>query len=133
MTTSHAWGVVVNGVIGELVRIEVDISQGLPSVGVIGLADTTIGESRFRIRSAFANSGASWPIARMTIALSPADLPKQGSGIDLAIAASIRGTSTSATCVAAMPSKRLSKSGSPISRSNRAKACVMAGCVRATA
>lgn len=89
MATAHAWGFVLNGVIGERVRIEVDISQGLPSVGVIGLADTTIGESRWRIRSAFANSGAQWPSARMTIALSPADLPKQGSGIDLAIAAAI--------------------------------------------
>lgn len=89
MATAHAWGFVLNGVIGERVRIEVDISQGLPSVGVIGLADTTIGESRWRIRSAFANSGAQWPVARMTIALSPADLPKQGSGIDLAIAAAI--------------------------------------------
>lgn len=89
MSTSYAWGVVLNGVAGERVRIEVDIAQGLPSVGVIGLADTTIGESRWRIRSAFANSGAQWPSARMTIALSPADLPKQGSGIDLAIAAAI--------------------------------------------
>jgi magnesium chelatase family protein len=89
MTTAHAWGFVLNGVIGERVRIEVDIAQGLPSVGVIGLADTTIGESRWRIRSAFSNSGAQWPSARMTIALSPADLPKQGSGIDLAIAAAI--------------------------------------------
>ncbi len=89
MTTAHAWGFVLNGVIGERVRIEVDISQGLPSVGVIGLADTTIGESRWRIRSAFSNSDAQWPSARMTIALSPADLPKQGSGLDLAIAAAI--------------------------------------------
>jgi len=89
MPTAYAWGVVLNGVIGERVRIEVDISQGLPSVGVIGLADTTIGESRWRIRSAFSNSDAQWPSARMTIALSPADLPKQGSGIDLAIAAAI--------------------------------------------
>ncbi len=89
MATAHAWGIVLNGVIGERVRIEVDISQGLPSVGVIGLADTTIGESRWRVRSAFANSGAQWPSARMTIALSPADLPKQGSGIDLAIAAAV--------------------------------------------
>ena len=89
MGTAHAWGFVLNGVIGERVRIEVDIAQGLPSVGVIGLADTTIGESRWRIRSAFTNSSAQWPSARMTIALSPADLPKQGSGIDLAIAAAI--------------------------------------------
>lgn len=89
MVTSHAWGIVLNGVTGERVRIEVDIAQGLPSVGVIGLADTTIGESRWRVRSAFANSGAQWPSARMTIALSPADLPKQGSGIDLAIAAAV--------------------------------------------
>ena len=89
MATAHAWGFVLNGVTGERVRIEVDIAQGLPSVGVIGLADTTIGESRWRIRSAFTNSGAQWPSARMTIALSPADLPKQGSGIDLAIAAAI--------------------------------------------
>lgn len=89
MPTAHSWGVVINGVLGERVRIEVDIAQGLPSVGVIGLADTTIGESRWRIRSAFSNSGAQWPSARMTIALSPADLPKHGSGIDLAIAAAI--------------------------------------------
>ena len=58
-------------------------------MNVTGLADTSINESRDRVRAAMINSGCSWPQRRITIGLSPASLPKHGSGLDLPIAISI--------------------------------------------
>jgi magnesium chelatase family protein len=84
--TAHAWGAVLTGVEASLIKAEVDIAQGLPGVGVIGLAHTAVGEARWRIRSAFGSCGIRWPLARITINLAPADLPKRGTGLDLAIA-----------------------------------------------
>jgi magnesium chelatase family protein len=71
------------------IEIEVDISQGLPAVAVVGLADTAIKESKERIKSALKNSGFSWPGERITISLTPSDMPKEGSSFDLAIALGI--------------------------------------------
>ena len=82
-------GAVVDGVRATVVLVEVDIAQGLPSVGLVGLAGTTVDEARWRVRSAVGNSGAPWPPARITIGLSPADLPKAGTGLDLAIAVGV--------------------------------------------
>lgn len=79
-------GAVVDGIRATVVLVEVDIAQGLPTVGLVGLAGTTVDEARWRVRSAVGNSGAPWPPARITIGLSPADLPKAGTGLDLAIA-----------------------------------------------
>ncbi len=78
--------VVVIGVEGFLVDVEAHISPGLPSMSIVGLADTAVGESRDRARSAILNSRLEWPKTRLTIGLSPAWLPKTGSGLDLAIA-----------------------------------------------
>lgn len=80
------WGAVLTGVRATVIGVEVDIAQGLPSVGVIGLAHTAVGEARWRIRSAFGAVGIPWPLGRVTISLTPADLPKRGAGLDLAIA-----------------------------------------------
>lgn len=82
-------GAVVDGVRATVVMVEVDIAQGLPSVGLVGLAGTTVDEARWRVRSAVGNSGAPWPSSRITIGLSPADLPKAGTGLDLAIAVGV--------------------------------------------
>lgn len=82
-------GVVVSGVAGLVISVEVEVAQGLPSVGVIGLADAAVGESRWRVRSAIGNAGCRWPVARVTIGLSPADIPKHGTSLDLPIAVGV--------------------------------------------
>lgn len=86
MTLAHVWGVVPTGITAAMVAVEVDVAQGLPSVGVIGLAQASVAESRWRARSAIVNSGLAWPNARITIGLSPADVPKSGTSLDLPIA-----------------------------------------------
>lgn len=89
MPVARILGVVTNGVLGQVVTVEVDVAQGLPSVGVVGLAGASVLESRARVRSAISNAGMSWPSSRITIGLSPADVPKSGTGLDLAIAVGI--------------------------------------------
>lgn len=74
---------------GEAVRIECDISNGLPGFLIVGLADKAVGEARERVRSAIRNSGLTFPPKRLTLNLAPADLPKDGTGYDLGIAVSI--------------------------------------------
>ncbi len=89
MSLAEVWGVVTTGVAGVMVKVEVDVAQGLPSVGVIGLAGASVTEARWRARSAIGNIGATWPAARITIGLSPADLPKSGTSLDLPIAVGV--------------------------------------------
>src|SRR3989344_5264996 len=72
------------------VEVEVDISpRGLPSFTSVGLPDKAVEEARERVRSAFLNSGASFPDHRITVNLAPADLPKEGPSYDLPIALGI--------------------------------------------
>ena len=71
------------------IEIEVDVANGLPTINLVGLADTAIKESRERVRSALKNSGFQWPTQRITINLAPSDLRKEGAGFDLAIALGI--------------------------------------------
>ena len=83
-------GVALVGVDGHLVDIEADLSSGVPSYTLVGLPDASLSESRDRVRAAMVNSGQDWPSTRrVTVNLSPASLPKRGSGFDLAIAAAI--------------------------------------------
>lgn len=82
-------GVVLSGVAGSLVTVEVDVSAGLPSVGVIGLPDTSVNEARWRARAALAGLGARWPSQRVTVSLSPAEVRKVGAGLDLPIAVAV--------------------------------------------
>jgi magnesium chelatase family protein len=77
------------GVRGHPVEIEADIENGLVALLLVGLPDTALREARDRIRSAVVNSGEAWPQRRITVGLSPASLPKRGSGFDLGIAAAI--------------------------------------------
>lgn len=74
------------GLEGMLVDVEADISPGLPAFHVVGLPDTAVQESRERVRSAIRNSGAEFPMRRITVSLAPADLPKSGPAYDLPIA-----------------------------------------------
>ncbi len=77
------------GVEGRLIEVEVDICTGLPQVHVIGLADTAVRESVERVRAAVQNGGLKFPMDRITVNLAPADMRKEGSSFDLAIAAGI--------------------------------------------
>jgi magnesium chelatase family protein len=71
------------------IEVEVHISQGLPSLTIVGLAEAAVRESKDRVRSAIINSGYQFPTKRLTINLAPADLPKDGSRLDLPIALGI--------------------------------------------
>jgi len=77
------------GVEGLPVRVEVDVAFGLPALTIVGLAGSQVQEARERVRSALRNSGFEVPARRITINLSPADLPKDGTGYDLPIAVGI--------------------------------------------
>jgi magnesium chelatase family protein len=77
------------GVNAPLVTVEVHLSSGLPSMHLVGLPETAVRESKDRVRSALINSGFKWPQSRITIALAPAELPKEGGGFDLPIALGI--------------------------------------------
>jgi magnesium chelatase family protein len=72
-----------------MVEIEVDMAMGVPGVVLVGLPDTVVRQSVDRVRAAISNAGATWPQRRITIGLSPASMPKQGSGFDLAVAAGV--------------------------------------------
>ncbi len=76
----------VIGLEGAIVEVEVDISQGLPSLTIVGLPDAAVQESRERVRSAIRNSGLVYPGSRVTVNLAPADLRKEGPAYDLPIA-----------------------------------------------
>lgn len=82
-------GMSVEGLSAELVRVEVDISNGLPVLDIVGLPATAVKEARDRVRAALKNSGFQFPLQRITINLAPADLRKDGSGLDLPIAIGI--------------------------------------------
>jgi magnesium chelatase family protein len=78
------------GLDSELVTVEIDMSPGLPSLMIVGLGDTSVQESKQRIRSALRNSGVSWPKGKkITINLAPADIKKIGPRYDLPMALGI--------------------------------------------
>jgi magnesium chelatase family protein len=79
-------GVVLLGVDGHVVGVEAHVSLGVTGFSVVGLADKLVGEARDRCRSAVINSGLEWPGPKNTVGLSPAELPKRGPTLDLAIA-----------------------------------------------
>ena len=89
MALGRAFSVAVRGLEGQIVEIEADISSGLPGVHLVGLPDTALQESRDRVRAAITNCGNDWPQSRLTLALSPATLPKMGSVYDIALAAAV--------------------------------------------
>ena len=87
LATVH--GIVVNGVRGELVRVEVAVSDGLPSIGIVGLPDASVSEAKSRARCAIDSSGRPWPNRRITVSLSPAEVRKHGAGLDLPVAVGV--------------------------------------------
>jgi magnesium chelatase family protein len=71
------------------VTVEVHLSNGLPSLSIVGLPEAEVKEAKDRVRSAILNSRFEFPARRITINLAPADLPKEGARFDLAIALGI--------------------------------------------
>ncbi|MGL5578838.1 MAG: magnesium chelatase domain-containing protein, partial [Fusobacteriaceae bacterium] len=78
-------GTSYTGIENYLVEVEIDICSGLPQLSIIGMGDTTIYESRERVRTAMRNSGYQLPPKKITVNLSPASIRKEGSHFDLAI------------------------------------------------
>ncbi|PVZ10439.1 MULTISPECIES: YifB family Mg chelatase-like AAA ATPase [unclassified Pseudomonas] len=81
------------GVSAPSVLVEAHLSNGLPSLTLVGLPETSVKESKDRVRSAIINAGLSFPAQRITLNLAPADLPKDGGRFDLAIALGILASS----------------------------------------
>lgn len=77
------------GINAPLVNVEVHLSNGLPSLSIVGMPETAVKESKDRVRSALINAHFEFPAQRITINLAPADLPKEGGRFDLAIALGI--------------------------------------------
>ena len=86
---AQIYGSTTLGINGILITVEVDISNGLPSFDIVGLADASVRESRERVRAAIKNSGFEFPTRKITVNLAPADIKKISSGLDLPIAIGI--------------------------------------------
>ncbi len=86
---TRARSAVLMGLDGIPVDVETDLSNGLPNYTVVGLPDTTVKESRDRIRAAIKNAGLDFPMKRITINLAPAHTRKEGSHLDLPMALGI--------------------------------------------
>ena len=89
MPLAKALSISLFGLAGRLIEIEADISSNLPAFVLVGLPDASVNESASRVRAATTNSKLNLPGRRITVNLSPASVPKQGSGFDLGIAMAV--------------------------------------------
>ena len=89
MPLARAWSVALFGVDGVAVEIEADIGGGRPRTQIVGLPDASLNEAKERVRAAVRNSQRKWPDELVTLALSPAALPKGGSSYDVALACAV--------------------------------------------
>ena len=89
MTLAKVQSVSLQGLVGSLIDVEVDIADGIPMYSLLGLPDASLQESRDRVRAALVNSGQKWPNKKVTVSLSPAWMPKSGPSFDCAIALAI--------------------------------------------
>ena len=83
---ARAYTVAFEGVDARLVEVQCAISAGMPAFAIVGLPDKAVSEARERVRSALGNMAIALPSKRITVNLSPADMPKEGSHFDLPIA-----------------------------------------------
>ena len=74
---------------GTLVDVECHITKGLPAVIIIGYASKAVDEAKERLRASFANCSIPFPKKRVTLNLSPADIPKDSTSLDLAMAVAV--------------------------------------------
>lgn len=86
MVLGRTLAVALVGLTGHLVEVEAHLMPSLPAFTLVGLPDAALAESRDRVRAAVTSCGLAWPNRKITVNLSPAALPKSGSGFDLAIA-----------------------------------------------
>ncbi|ARD41934.1 YifB family Mg chelatase-like AAA ATPase [Actinomyces gaoshouyii] len=91
MSIARTLAVTLTGLRGHLVDVEAHATSGLPGFMLVGLPDAAIRESRERVRAALTVCGTTWGEQRLTVNLSPADLPKTGTGFDLALALAVLG------------------------------------------
>lgn len=89
MSAGHAWSVGLVAMEATLVRVEAHISEGVPAYCLVGLPDAAVREARDRVRAAVSSCFIEWPDVRVVLNLSPAALPKTGSGYDLAMAVAV--------------------------------------------
>ncbi|MGL5033667.1 MAG: YifB family Mg chelatase-like AAA ATPase, partial [Microcystaceae cyanobacterium] len=82
---ARVWSASLIGVEAVKVGVEVDVSGGLPAITVVGLPDTAVQESRERVKAALKNAGFAFPMRKIVINLTPADLRKEGPSFDLPI------------------------------------------------
>ncbi|MGB7441796.1 MAG: YifB family Mg chelatase-like AAA ATPase [Coleofasciculaceae cyanobacterium] len=86
---ARIWSASIVGVDAVKVGVEVDVSGGLPGIVVVGLPDTAVQESRERVKAALKNAGFAFPMRKIIINLTPADLRKEGPSFDLPISVGI--------------------------------------------
>ncbi|MEV1024067.1 YifB family Mg chelatase-like AAA ATPase [Streptomyces sp. NPDC050264] len=91
MGFARTCSVALVGVEGVVVEVQADLEPGIAAFTLVGLPDKSLVESRDRVRAAVVNSGADWPQKKLTVGLSPASVPKSGSGFDLAVACAVLG------------------------------------------
>lgn len=91
MGLARTLAVTLTGLQGHLVDVEAHCASGLPAFTLVGLPDAAVRESRDRVRAALTTCGVTWGEQRLTVNLSPADLPKTGTGLDLALALAVLG------------------------------------------
>jgi magnesium chelatase family protein len=91
MGFARTCSVALVGVEGVVVEVQADLEPGIAAFTLVGLPDKSLVESRDRVRAAVVNSGAEWPQKKLTVGLSPASVPKAGSGFDLAVACAVLG------------------------------------------
>ncbi|MDH6548404.1 YifB family Mg chelatase-like AAA ATPase [Streptomyces sp. SAI-041] len=91
MGFARTCSVALVGVEGVVVEVQADLEPGVAAFTLVGLPDKSLTESRDRVRAAVVNSGAEWPQKKLTVGLSPASVPKAGSGFDLAVACAVLG------------------------------------------
>ncbi|PJE99273.1 Mg chelatase-like protein [Streptomyces carminius] len=91
MGFARTCSVALVGVEGVVVEVQADLEPGVATFTLVGLPDKSLVESRDRVRAAVVNSGIDWPQKKLTVGLSPASVPKSGSGFDLAVACAVLG------------------------------------------
>ncbi|WP_030544493.1 YifB family Mg chelatase-like AAA ATPase [Streptomyces albus] len=91
MGFARTCSVALAGIEGVVVEVQADLEPGIAAFTLVGLPDKSLVESRDRVRAAVVNSGAEWPQKKLTVGLSPASVPKSGSGFDLAVACAVLG------------------------------------------
>ncbi|TQL19910.1 YifB family Mg chelatase-like AAA ATPase [Streptomyces sp. SLBN-134] len=91
MGFARTCAVTLVGVEGVVVEVQADLEPGVAAFTLVGLPDKSLTESRDRVRAAVVNSGGEWPQKKLTVGLSPASVPKAGSGFDIAVACAVLG------------------------------------------